>query len=251
MAEESAVNENRDGNTVQSPRIPRRVVGMVVLASVAAAWLAWGFFGLFFYLLGLFNCSPLGPLPCFSPLLFLAVGWYLPVLMVRMVSRRAGLEDRKWRRRGLSAAAFLALVASFVLACTCGGVPTGAWCRGIARSAEARADIAGIQKWLSTLDPNDLDPEGLRHKVTNLELERYFAPPEQPVAMVRLKARAIVRADDEGRRMARLHLGGGGLMMHWGLVIGHKDMPIPPSDTSDFGEERFPLAPGASIWLTE
>ncbi len=66
-----------------------------------------------------------------------------------------------------------------------------------------------------------------------------------------LRTRAIVPADEEGRWMARLYLGGGGMAMHWGLVIGHKDMPIPPSDTSDFGEERFPLAPGAYIWLTE
>jgi hypothetical protein len=39
-------------------------------------------------------------------------------------------------------------------------------------------------------------------------------------------------------------------MWHWGLVVGGKDMPMPPSDFSEFGEQHFPLAPGAYIWLT-
>jgi hypothetical protein len=249
------MNENRHGNVVQSPRILRRVVGMVVLASAVVGWSVWGLLALAFYVQGWRNHSPLILAPCFFLFILIPMGviglLYLPMLITRRISRWAGLDDRKWRRRMLSALAVLVFAASFVLAFLHRSAPAEIWARGEARYVQAHADLEEIREWLSRLGPDDLDPEGRRH-ASDIVLERSFAKSEQPPALARLKGnRAIVRADPEGHLMLHLQLGGGGFMMHWGLVVGPRDMPTPPSDFSDFGEHRFPLAPGAYIWLAE
>ena len=51
--------------------------------------------------------------------------------------------------------------------------------------------------------------------------------------------------------MVRVFLGGSGMIGHWGITVGLPDMPVPPSDESDFGESRFALAPGAYVWYAE
>jgi hypothetical protein len=250
------VNERGQRNVVQSPRTVCGVVGTVLLASIMVAGSAWALLALVFYVQGLLNRSPLVLVPCLFLFLLVpvvAIGLiYLPVLITRMVFRWFGLDDRKWWRYTLSVLAVLVFVASFVLACLCGGAPSNIWARGVARYVQAHADIEGIQAWLSTLGPDDLDPEGLRHKVTNLVLQRDFANSEQPPALARLKVnRARVCADDEGHLTLRFQLGGGGFMMHWGLVVGPKHLRTPPSNLSDLGEDHFQLAPGAYIWLRE
>ena len=243
------MKEDRHSNSMESAGVAWRVLAMVLSAAFVAAWLVWGLSAVASYEAGLSNSSPLWFELLLGPLILVAA-IDLSVRFVRVVSHRAGLGDRKWRRRVLAAVTALAFVGSLVLACSCGGTPGKAWARGIARHIRTRADIEGIQTWLSTLGPNDLDPKGLRHKHSNVMLERSFAISEQPAAMAGLKGKEVtVHADDDGHLTVRLWLGGGGFMMHWGLVVRRKDMPIPPSDTSDFGEEHFPLAPGAYIWL--
>ena len=240
---------------MRSPGVVRRAVGVVSLASALLSWSVWGLLAVVLYLLGLFNRSPLVLVPCVYISLAVPVGvagfLCLLVLITRTVCRRFELEDRKWQRRLLSAVAVFVSVASFGLACMYGGVPVRMWSRGIVRHVQSHADIEGIQTWLSTLGPDDLDPEGQRHK-DNIALERDFAKSEQPPALARLKVnRARVRADDEGHLTLRLQLGGGGFMMHWGLAVGPPEMPTPPSDFSEYGEQRFPVSPGAYVWLAE
>lgn len=63
---------------------------------------------------------------------------------------------------------------------------------------------------------------------------------------------AQVHADEEGYLMVPLQLGGSGNLLHWGLVVGHKEMRTPPPlSISGPWEARSPLAPGAYIWLAE
>ncbi|MBP7052313.1 MAG: hypothetical protein KBE65_14970, partial [Phycisphaerae bacterium] len=88
-----------------------------------------------------------------------------------------------------------------------------------------------------------------KSSVTMLQSPNYVPIPP---SIARLQWRdSSLRRDDLGRPVIRIFLGGGGFIGHWGVVIGHKDMPTPPSDFSDNGEIRCPLAPGAYVWYSE
>ncbi len=238
------MNEERQDNVVASPRILPRVVSMVLLACVVVSWLVWGLFVLVLYLLGLLNYSPWAFSPCF--LLFLltfVVPVYLPMRIVRTVSRRYGLDDRKWRRRLLSVIAVSAFVVSFLLAGRLGGCTLGnPWVWGFTRYIERRTDVREIQNWLGTLDPKDYILDEDRTD------EKRFVGLEQPPCIATLRSTNVtVRPDDAEHLTVRL-LWGGGFVGHWGIVVGPKDMPMPSSAWSNRAERRFPLAPGAYIW---
>ena len=71
---------------------------------------------------------------------------------------------------------------------------------------------------------------------------------EPPESLGGLKdARASLSADENGNARIRLRWGSA-MMEHWGVVIGMKDMKIPPSDFSLYGEYRLPVEPGVYVW---
>lgn len=45
-----------------------------------------------------------------------------------------------------------------------------------------------------------------------------------------------------------LKLYNGGGFAQWGVVIGPKEMEVPPSDFSDYGEYRIKLEEGVYVW---
>ncbi|OHB65001.1 MAG: hypothetical protein A2Y77_07095 [Planctomycetes bacterium RBG_13_62_9] len=207
-----------------------------------AAWFVWGPLGIVSYVGGLFNS-----MLTFMVLLLVAlptpaavIG--LPVLVVYTACT--------WRRQTRSGRRSLILwmVATAGLACPfCLGLaglspsPFDMFVRGFVRYVERRADIGAIQGWVSTLDPNELaDEYGT--------VEKLLADSDQPPAVKRLSANSVMAMlDDRGHPMVRL-LWGSGMIGHWGIMVGRKDMAMPPSDASDSGEHRFPLAPEAYIW---
>jgi hypothetical protein len=223
-------------------------MGIGLFAVVGASWYFWALVDLAFYADGLFN------LGCVSvPFLLLPIPVavvYLSMLIAGRVARRSGWDGRKWRRRGLTAIALLAFVVSLVPAYACGVGPGDMWARGLARYVRAQGDVEGIQNWLSTLDPNDCRDQPLEVKIApGVKISnppKYIPIPPSVGGLARYNNRLL--RDDTGRPMIRFYLGGGGFITHWGIVIGHKDMPTPPSDRSDPGENRFPLAPGVYIW---
>jgi hypothetical protein len=147
----------------------------------------------------------------FLVLLIPVAAIYVPVLIVRTVSRWSGLDDRKWRRRMLMVIAVLAFVASFVLACSCGGAPTDIWARGIASHVRTRADVEGIQNWLSTLDPNDCQDQPLEVKIApgaQISNPPKYIPIPPSVGRLGRYSNRLLR-DDAGRPMIRFQLGGG------------------------------------------
>jgi hypothetical protein len=227
----------------------RQVIVVVLLAILAALWLIWGPLGPVLYLAGLSNSLWVCVLAFLAVfLLVIPAVVSVPVLPVLLVYtlitwRRQSLRAR--RSLLLGTAAIGGLIVPIIVSFA-GLTPRmlDMFARGVARYVKTRADIEGIQSWLSTFDPNEF-----RREYTVVEKD--FANEEQPAAMAGLKVnRATVRSDDDGHLTVRLQLNGSGLMWHWGLVVGGKDMPMPPSDFSEFGEQHFPLAPGAYIWLT-
>ncbi|MCX5643490.1 MAG: hypothetical protein NTZ17_02220 [Phycisphaerae bacterium] len=225
------------------------MLAVVLLAILAALWLIWGPVGPVLYLAGLFNSL----WACIFALLAVLLLALSAVVSVPVLPVLLGYTLITWRRQSprarlsllLGTAAVGGLVVPFVISFT--GLtprPLDMFARGVARYVKTHADIEGIQAWLGTFDPNEF-------RSRDMILEREFANAEQPAAMAALKANwATVRSDDKGHLTVRLQLCGSGLMWHWGIAVGGKDMPTPPSDFSDFGEQRFFLAPGAYIWLT-
>ncbi len=226
---------------------PRRmlgyILGMTALSALVASWFVWGPFGIIFYVDGLFNSTWAF---VFAPLLFLLIPAAAVLLPVRAVWTawhwRSLTHIERWYGI-VSVAVLFAFVLSSGLGFT-GMQPSVSdmFARGFARHVQSKTDIVAIQDWLNALDPNICRNEG------GYMQDRRLGASEQPACVAHLKPKwATIWPEDGGRLMLRLGWGGG-LIGHWGVAVGHRDMPIPPSDTSNFGESRFPLAPGAYVW---
>ncbi len=239
-----------------------RVAGIVLIIAFVVSWFAWGPLGIVAYIGGLFNSlSVLVLVLPLSLLVLLAAAWLL-VLVVGTALRWRRLLGRAKLRRLLLATGCAALVASFTLGFA-GVIPSpfDMHVKGFARYARSRTDVAAIQAWLGTLDPNEYvdastDPGGMP-----------LPAAEQPAAIIRLNPNRyphgvrVVR-DGTGRLMVRLTWGGG-MIGHWGIVVGHSETKVPQTQEPgwmkrqyggrteefyEYGEYRKPLAPGAWIW---
>jgi len=147
---------------------------------------------------------------------------------------------RGWIRLLVAWAAVAIIFSAFVLPFVFRiSIPMESFMNGFKKHVQWRTDIDAIQAWLGTLDPNGLDG---RSSATPIE------EPDLPSAVTRLRPWSMgVTLDDKGRPMIRLSWGSG-MMGGWGLVVGDKNMEMPPSDLSRFGEYRDPIAPGAYVW---
>ena len=247
MSGDGIVN-GKEGNTTPKPHKGlRQVIVVVLLAILAALWLIWGPLGPVLYVGGLFNS--MGVWFFASSVLLLLI---LPAMVLLPVL--AVYTPLTWRRQTTCAKRSLVLwmvaTGGLVVPTVVGftgltASPFDLYVRGFARYVKVHADIVAIQNWLDTLNRNEYTgPYGSM-------AEKCFAVAEQPPCIASLNPKRVtVRLDDTKDLTVKL-LWGGGLIGHWGIVVGRKDMPIPPSDTSKFGEQRFPLAAGAYIWSGE
>jgi len=218
---------------------------MALLMALVVSWLVWGPLGIMCYMGGLFNCMGVFMVLFVMMLPALVFAAAFPVLVV--------LAAVTWRRRALAGRRritfWVVLTGGFVVPYVLGIVGLGAspfdmFVRGFTRYAGCRVDVAAIQSWLGGLDPNDITSDGGG-------IGRQLAESEQPRCISRLAPR-IVSVETDGRRRSVVRLcWGSGFIGSWGVVIGHEDMPTPPSDLSDHGEIRCPLAPGVYVWYSE
>ncbi|MFB0525569.1 MAG: hypothetical protein ACETVZ_08490 [Phycisphaerae bacterium] len=101
----------------------------------------------------------------------------------------------------------------------------------------SKADITAIRDWLNTLS-----------KEHYTDSDGYIPYDELPKSLKVLNSHRVnVYADEKGNPKVRLYWGGGAIG-HWGVEIGIKDMEIPPSDLSLYGEYRLPVEPGVYVW---
>ena len=212
----------------------------MLLAALVVSWFVWGPFGGVFYVGGLFNSILLFMLIPFLFLLVPAAAVSVPILMIRLIARwsRLNAQGKRWHV-GATIVAF-AFAGSFALGFTgCMPSPADMFARGFVRYVDGRADIVAIQNWLDTLDPSDYKEPGA------VLIERVLQDSEQPLSIAHLHPKmAKLLLDDSGRRTVRL-LWGGGMIGHWGIVVGRKDMPMPPSDSY---AQYLPLTSGAYVW---
>ncbi len=221
----------------------RRVAGGVLLTALVVSCFVWGPFGIIFYVGGLFNSASIFALTLPLALVILLAAAWLLVLVIDAASRWRRLSGHARLRRLLPAAVCCALVTSFTLGFV--GVvppPFDVYMKGFARYARSRTDVPAIQNWLGTLDPNEyvgaMDPGGIP-----------VAPEEHPPAITRLKAMrrphgVRVGRDDTGALMVRLTWGGG-MIGHWGILVGAERMESPPALEMTVYQS---LAPGAWVW---
>jgi hypothetical protein len=242
------VADDREHGAIASSRGTLwRVLQTMLLCVLAIPWFLWGPFGVIFYVDGLFNSLLVFML---SPVLFLLLPLgavvCLPILVMRTVLRGSGLEAHRRRSFGIAAIMVFAFVCSYGLSFAgLSPAPFDMFARGFSTYVERRTDVEAIQSWLGTLDPNDYFLSG------NGRAEKSFVESEQPLCIARLAPKLTrVQPDDDGRLTVSL-LWGGGLIGHWGIVVGPESMPMPPSDPSGSGLHQYPLAPGAYIWSSD
>ncbi len=109
---------------------------------------------------------------------------------------------------------------------------------GFGDRIKSRADIPAIRDWLRTI--SDKDYAGKNPDAMMFE--------ELPECLQVLDPGTPYTSRDENGH-ARLGLfWGSSRAGTWGVVIGMKDMKIPPSDYNEGGEYRLPLEPGVYVW---
>jgi hypothetical protein len=241
------MNEDEDKTISRPRRGLRHALAMVLLVILAALWLVWGPLVPVLYVGGLFNSMGVWFLASLTMwLLMLPAMVLLPVLAI--------YTPLTWRRQTACARRSLILwmvaTGGLVVPTVVGftgltASPFDLYVRGFARYVKMHADIVAIQSWLDTLNRNEYILG--EHAIA----EKQFVGSEQPPCIAHLHPKwATVRPDDNGHLTVKL-LWGGGLIGHWGIVVGRKDMPIPPSDTSKSPLQGEPLAPGAYIWSSD
>ena len=233
------MNDGRK-KAVLSIRMLCHVLTIAVVGAVVFSWFVWGPFGIMCYMGGLFNWMGVFMLLFLMMLPALVFAAAFPVLVVRaaVTWRRSTLAGRR------SIAFWVVLTGGFVMPYILGIVgltpsPFDMYVRGFARYAGCRVDVGAIQGWLGTLDPNDYrDSEGGW-------IEGRLADSEQPQMIASLHPKWTQPMFDQRGRLAVRLLWGGGMIGHWGVVVGHADMPMPASDSRLL---YYPLAPGAYVW---
>ena len=110
---------------------------------------------------------------------------------------------------------------------------------GLRHRVESEVDIAATRAWLTLLDDEDYDSYG---GVFSSDLPESFRGLKN--------AGAILSADENGNAKIRLEWGGTPTG-HWGIVIGMKDMKIPPSESSPEAWVIMPVEPGVYVWWGE
>jgi hypothetical protein len=114
---------------------------------------------------------------------------------------------------------------------------------GIRDRVKSKVDVKATRIWLQSLGNEDYNENDLNYK--------RLSKAKWPESLRGLKhAVAYLSKDENGNMKVRLGWGSG-MLGHWGVEIGMKDMKIPRSDFSMYGEVILPVEPGVYVWLSE
>jgi hypothetical protein len=106
---------------------------------------------------------------------------------------------------------------------------------GLRDRIKSKADIAATRAWMQSFDPEDYES---LYSISRAEI---------PKSLRGLGRGVRFSADENGNPRVRFGWGSA-VMGYWGAVIGMKDMEIPPSDFSLYGEYRLPVEPGVYVF---
>jgi len=235
------MSETEHNPVMNEPRRVGRWIRRGPLVGGAVLWLFFGPFGLVSYAGGLFNSTATWMLLAslmiwLVPVAFIA----LAVSITQAVRTWHGLSPPGRRRSVFMVVVWGGLIVPTVLGFAgFRSSPFDMYVRGFTRYVHKEADVEAIRSWLNALDPSDYtDNDGTI-------IEKLFTRAELPPCVAHLRPKwATIRPDDAWRLTVQV-LWGGGMIGHWGIVVGPKDMPMPPSDPHDL---QLPLAPGSYIW---
>jgi hypothetical protein len=205
-----------------------------------------------FYLSGRF--SPYATTFCHVHLLYLIVLVFIFYCFFSRIVKLSGRKGKLTRNEKLLTAAetvvpfvFIGLLVVFIFLAFTNkefrGPRFQLFMCGIRDRVKSKVDIEATRKWLQSLgneDYKDSDPKYKR-----------LTKAEQPETLRGLKHAVAYLSEDENGNI-KIRLGwGSGMLGHWGVVIGMKDMKIPQSDYSMYGEDILPVEPGVYVWLSE
>lgn len=111
---------------------------------------------------------------------------------------------------------------------------------GIRDRVKSQVDIEATRMWLQSLGDEDYNEKDLNYE--RLSKARW------PESLKGLKHAVAYLSKDENSNIKVRMEWGSGMLGHWGVEIGMKDMKIPPSDLRQYGEYRLPLEPGVYVW---
>ena len=212
-------------------------------------------FPLIFYLGGLHNDGSLalGAVLWFV-LLLPPAGICLVLALIRIgVFWPRHIRDRKTLRR-LQVGVIIALLVILGLPFTRllpPGYKTYTW--GFRKYVRDNVDVAEIQHWLETVDPNACN------KATGNVTDWRGQRDDWPEPVMRMNPQFVTLAPDESGRLA-IRIAWSGFDAGWGLTVGHETMEIPETQPTikepqrgghishDYGQYRLPIPPGAYVW---
>jgi hypothetical protein len=201
-----------------------------------------------FYLSG--RSCPYAMIFCHVHLLYLVVLVFIFYCFFSGIMKLSGHRGKRTRKERLLIAVetivplvFVALLVAFIyLGLTdkeFRGPRFKCFMYGIRDRVKSKVDIEETRIWLRSLGDEDY------------ESDARFPKDKWPKSLRGLKrAGALLSTDENSNTKIRL-MWGSGMLGHWGVEIGMKDMKTPQSDFSMYGEVILPVEPGVYVWLSE
>jgi hypothetical protein len=173
------------------------------------------------------------------PLTFL----FIAVLVVRSIFWKRYFKSKKQ----LWLLIIAAVLCNPIFALICPIRPPGykPFTAGFHQRMQNRLDVEKIRAWLGTLDSEIFDGEyyDLLYEMNGNVLP---VPILEEINSLSEHVHYLVFYTEN--KMPCLRIEWGGALGHWGVVVGPREMEVPPSDFSDYGEYRLKLEEGVYIW---
>ena len=205
-----------------------------------------------FYLSGRF--CPYATTFCYVHLIYLVALVFIIFCLISGIVKLSGRKGKLTRNKKILATAeiaiplvFIILLGAFIfLAFTdkeFRGPRFQLFMYGIRERVKSKVDVKAARIWLQSLGDEDYNEKDLNYK--------RLSKAKWPESLRGLKHAVAFLSKDENSNMKVRFGWGSGMLGHWGVEIGTKDMKIPRSDFSMYGEVILPVEPGVYVWLSE
>lgn len=174
----------------------------------------------------------------------------LPALAARMGGgwRRHILD--KGRLTRLRLLTILGIVAYLILPFTRFGLPPHkTFTRAFRQYVLVNVDLDALRSWLTTIDAKrGVDYDYVYDLMSGATIEDWWPEAGSWAKAITPLAPVSAELSLDGNGHPAIRIRWVGELNSWGLVVGSKDMQIPPSDFPRHSEYRVPLDSGAYVW---